>query len=109
MNRILISVLAVILVTGTFGCSEPLSTREKSAAVGTIGGAGLGAIIGSFSGNAGAGAGIGAAVGLVGGALIGNEKQKKQKKEEEQRRETERINAEIRRQQAEIDRLKAGQ
>jgi len=42
----------------------------------------------------------------LGGALIGNQKQKQQKKEEEQRRETERINAEIRRQQAEIDRLK---
>ena len=102
-------VLAFFTVMGSLGCSEPLSSREKGAAVGTIGGAGLGAIIGSFSGNAGAGAGIGAAVGLVGGALIGNEKQKKQKKEEEQRRETERINAEIRRQQAEIDRLKAGQ
>ncbi len=106
MNRILISVLAVILVAGTFGCSEPLSTREKGAAVGTLGGAGLGAIIGSFSGNAGAGAGIGAAVGLLGGALIGNQKQKQQKKEEEQRRQMERTNAEIRRQQAEIDRLK---
>ncbi len=102
-------VFVFFTVAGSLGSSEPLSSREKGAAVGTIGGAGLGAIIGSFSGNAGAGAGIGAAVGLVGGALIGNEKQKKQKKEEEQRRETERINAEIRRQQAEIDRLKAGQ
>ncbi len=109
MKSILGLVLAFIIVAGSLGCSEPLSSREKGAAVGTLGGAGLGAIIGSFSGNAGAGAGIGAAVGLVGGALIGNEQQKKQKKEEEQRRETERINAEIRRQQAEIDRLKAGQ
>ncbi len=106
MNRILISVLAVMMVAGTFGCSEPLSTREKSAAVGTLGGAGLGAIIGSFSGNAGAGAGIGAAVGLFGGALIGNQKQKREKQEAAQREEMQRTQAELRRQQAEIERLK---
>jgi hypothetical protein len=63
---------AILLTMFFFGCSEPLTTREKGAAIGTLGGAGLGAIIGGATGNAGAGAGIGAAVGLLGGAVIGD-------------------------------------
>jgi outer membrane lipoprotein SlyB len=78
---------AAILSTMFFlGCSEPLTTREKGAVVGTVGGAGLGAIIGSATGNAGAGAGIGAAVGLLGGALIGDQMQARQNQDAEVQR-----------------------
>ncbi|HSK28417.1 MAG TPA: hypothetical protein VLA17_00500, partial [Candidatus Limnocylindria bacterium] len=69
MKKTVITVWALLLAVFLFGCSEPLTTREKGAVYGTLGGAGLGAIIGSATGNAGAGAGIGAAVGLLGGAL----------------------------------------
>jgi len=41
------------------GCSRPLTTPEKGAAIATLGGAALGGIIGSATGNAEAGAGIG--------------------------------------------------
>jgi len=41
------------------GCYGPLTTREKGAAIATLGGAALGGIFGSATGNAGAGAGIG--------------------------------------------------
>jgi hypothetical protein len=63
--RPVVTAVSLILLFNLFfaGCSEPLTTREKGAAIGTFTGAGLGAIIGSATGNAGAGAGIGAAVG----------------------------------------------
>jgi uncharacterized protein YcfJ len=71
--------------------------------------AGLGAIIGSATGNAGAGAGIGAAVGLLGGALIGDQMQARQKQDEEVRRQMAAQQAEIARQQRELNQLKAQQ
>ncbi|HEY7166405.1 MAG TPA: glycine zipper domain-containing protein [Candidatus Binatia bacterium] len=100
---------ALMLTTVFVGCSEPLTTREKGAAIGTFGGAGLGAIIGSATGNAGAGAGIGAAVGLLGGALIGDQLQARQKREEEVQRQMDAQQAEIERQQRELDALKRQQ
>jgi uncharacterized protein YcfJ len=102
--------VAVILLTMFFlGCSEPLTTREKGAVYGTLGGAGLGAIIGSATGNAGAGAGIGAAVGLLGGAMIGDQMQARQKQDEEVQRRMAAQQAEIDRQQRELNQLKAQQ
>jgi len=56
------------------------SSAVKSAGVGTLAGAGLGAIIGHQSGETGKGAAIGAAAGAAGGYLIGNEKDKAQMK-----------------------------
>lgn len=100
-------ILAVALAVSSLGCSGPLTTREKGAAVGTVTGAGLGAIIGSATGSAGAGAGIGAAIGLLGGALVGDQMQKKKKKEAEQQRQIDETQAELERQRKEIERLKA--
>jgi outer membrane lipoprotein SlyB len=91
------------------GCSDPLTTREKGAAIGTFTGAGLGAIIGSATGNAGAGAGIGAAVGLLGGAVIGDQMQTRQRQDEDVQRRMAAQQAEIDRQQRELDQLKAQQ
>ena len=100
---------AILLTIVSFGCSEPLTTREKGAAIGTLGGAGLGAMIGSATGNAGAGAGIGAAVGLLGGAVIGDQMQSRQKQDEEIQRQIAAQQAEIDRQQRELNQLKAQQ
>jgi len=100
-------ILAVALAVSSLGCSGPLTTREKGAAVGTVTGAGLGAIIGSATGSAGAGAGIGAAIGLLGGALVGDQMQKKQKKEAEKQKQIDETQAELERQRKEIERLKA--
>jgi uncharacterized protein YcfJ len=100
---------AIILAVVFIGCSEPLTTREKGAVVGTVGGAGLGAIIGSATGNAGAGAGIGAAVGLLGGALIGDQMQARQQQDAEIQRQMRAQQAEIDRQQRDLERLKAQQ
>lgn len=66
MKKILAVILAVGLL-GILGCS----TTQKGAAVGTVAGAGLGAIIGHQSGHTGAGALIGGLGGAAAGALIG--------------------------------------
>jgi len=47
MKRSLTSVLAISLAMFFLGCSEPLTTREKGAGIGTLTGAGLGGIIGA--------------------------------------------------------------
>jgi uncharacterized protein YcfJ len=109
MKKIIRIIAAMMLAIAFAGCSEPLTTREKGAAIGTFTGAGLGAIIGSATGNAGAGAGIGAAVGLIGGALIGDQMQARQKQDEDTQRRLQTQQAEIDRQQRELDQLKAQQ
>jgi outer membrane lipoprotein SlyB len=109
MQRALTTVLLISLATVFLGCSEPLTTREKGAGIGTFTGAGLGAIIGSATGNAGAGAGIGAAVGLVGGALIGDQMQARQKQDQDVQRQIAAQQAEIDRQNRELQQLKQQQ
>jgi outer membrane lipoprotein SlyB len=109
MKKAIPTISGIIVTVLFLGCSEPLTTREKGAAIGTLGGAGLGAIIGSATGNAGAGAGIGAAVGLLGGAVIGDQMQARQKQDAEVQRQIQAQQAEIDRQQRELDRLKAQQ
>jgi len=55
------------------GCSGgALTTREKGAGIGALGGAAAGGIIGATVGHPGAGAAIGGALGLGAGALIGD-------------------------------------
>ena len=105
MKRLSI-LIGALLIFVSAGCSTPLTTREKGAGLGTLGGAALGGIIGSASGNAGAGAGIGSIIGLLGGALIGDRLQTQQDKERVQKRELEANKAELARQRAEIDGLK---
>jgi len=53
----------------------PLTTREKSAGIGALGGAAVGGIVGSAVGNPGAGVAIGGGLGLGAGALIGDQLQ----------------------------------
>lgn len=88
------------------GCSTPLTTREKGAGIGTLGGAAAGGIIGSTVGHAGAGAAIGGLFGLGAGALIGDQLQGQEMKHDEQQRQIEHDQIEIERQQRELDRLK---
>jgi hypothetical protein len=62
-------VLAALLMIG--GCDQQFSTTEKSTGVGTVLGAGSGALIGSAVGHPVAGTLIGAGVGGVGGYAVG--------------------------------------
>jgi uncharacterized membrane protein len=49
-----------------------MTSREKGAGIGAVGGAAAGGLIGTAFGRPGMGAAIGAGTGLVGGALIGD-------------------------------------
>lgn len=62
--------LAVVMAGGCAGGS--MSTREKGAGIGAVGGAAAGGLIGTAFGRPGMGAAIGAGTGLVGGALVGD-------------------------------------
>jgi phage tail tape-measure protein len=53
----------------------PLTTREKGAGIGALGGAAAGGLVGSAVGHPGAGAAIGGGLGLGAGALIGDQMQ----------------------------------
>ena len=109
MRKVIPTLGAIGLAVLFCGCSQPMTTREQGAVIGTAGGAGLGAIIGSATGNAGAGAGIGAAVGLVGGAVIGDQMQARQKQDEELQRRIAAQQAQIDKQERELNQLKAQQ
>lgn len=62
--------LAVLTAAGCAG--GPMTTREKGAGIGALGGAAAGGLIGTAVGRPGTGAAIGAGVGLGAGALIGD-------------------------------------
>src|SRR4029077_7106539 len=74
MNRkYSIAVAALSLTALIGGCAGgPLTTREKGAGIGAVGGAAAGGLIGSAFGRPGMGAAIGAGTGLGAGALVGD-------------------------------------
>ncbi|MGH7826082.1 MAG: glycine zipper domain-containing protein, partial [Candidatus Binatia bacterium] len=78
-NRKLVSKTAMLLLTGslfTAGCAGgSLTTREKGAGIGALGGAAAGGLIGAAVGHPGAGAAIGGGLGLGAGALVGDQLQ----------------------------------
>ena len=98
---------AVALTVAFFvsGCSQPLSTREKSTLAGGGLGAATGAIIGAAVGSPGAGAAIGGALGAGAGALVGDQLQQRDVQATEQQHELNRQEQEVERQRAELRRL----
>jgi len=69
-NAALILVLSSLIGAGCAGGS--LTTREKGAGIGALGGAAAGGLVGAAVGHPGAGAAIGGALGLGAGALVGD-------------------------------------
>ena len=65
-----LGLLLISFVSVLPGCSTPLTTREKAAGIGALGGAAAGGIIGSAVGHPGAGAAIGGALGSAGGIAL---------------------------------------
>jgi outer membrane protein OmpA-like peptidoglycan-associated protein len=95
----------ITLISGA-GCSEPLSTREKGAGIGALGGAAVGGLIGSAVHHPAAGAAIGGALGLGSGALIGDQLQGQERKQAEQQKSIDQQRADIAKNQALIEELK---
>lgn len=98
-----LGIIALVLIVG---CSQPLSTREKSTGVGTLLGGATGAIIGAAVGSPAAGAAIGAAVGAGGGALVGDQLQKRDTEIAEQEGQIQRQQQEIARNRKLLEELK---
>jgi len=106
MKQTVVRLIAVPLMAGLLGCSAPLTTREKGAGIGALGGAAVGGIIGSAVGHPGAGAAIGGALGLGTGALVGDQLQGQQMEQGRQPRQVDENQAELERQRRELERLK---
>lgn len=106
MKRMLVILAVLPLLLGTIACSTPLSTREKGAGIGALGGAAAGGLIGSAVHHPAAGALIGGALGLGAGALIGDQLQGQEQQQQQQQREIEQNQAELQRQRQELERLK---
>lgn len=93
-----------IIASGCAGGS--LSTREKGAGIGALGGAAAGGIVGAAVGRPGVGAAVGGALGLGTGALIGDQLQGQEIKQADQQKAIDQQRAEIAKNQALIDELK---
>jgi outer membrane lipoprotein SlyB len=105
--RQLIRALACAILLGTvFGCSEPLTTREKTAGVGTVAGSTLGAAIGSTVGHPGIGGVAGAGLGLGVGAVIGGQVEALEKKRNDLDQKIKQCELELQRLCEELEKLK---
>jgi len=107
-NKAPILVLAgALLVAGCAG--GPLSTREKGAGIGALGGAAAGGLIGAAVGHPGAGAAIGGGLGLGAGALVGDQLQGHENTNYRQQQQIQSNQNQINRSRQDIERLKAQQ
>lgn len=99
-----ITAIAATLVLA--GCAGgPLSTREKGAGIGALGGAAAGGLIGAAVGRPGTGAAVGGALGLGAGALVGDQLQGHENTNYQQQQQINRNQAEIDRNRQQIQRL----
>jgi phage tail tape-measure protein len=96
--------LVSTLATGCAGGS--LTTREKGAGIGALGGAAAGGIIGSAVRHPGAGAAIGGLLGLGAGAVLGDQLQGRDNKAAEQDQQITRNQQELARQRAELEEIR---
>jgi phage tail tape-measure protein len=107
-NKAALAVLAgALIATGCAG--GPLSTREKGAGIGALGGAAAGGLIGAAVGRPGAGAAIGGGLGLGAGALIGDQLQGHENTDYRQQQQIQNNQYQINRNRQDIERLKRQQ
>ncbi|MGH7797618.1 MAG: glycine zipper domain-containing protein [Candidatus Binatia bacterium] len=110
MTRALTTLFTVLLLSSATGCAGgSLTTREKGAGIGALGGAAVGGIIGAAVGHPGAGAAIGGGLGLGTGALVGDQLQGQEIKQADQQRQINTNQAELERQRRELEQLKRQQ
>ena len=111
--RTILSKASMLLLAGTLfagGCAGgPLTTREKGAGIGAVGGAVAGGLIGAAVGHPGAGAAIGGGLGLGAGALVGDQMQGHENTNYQQQQQINRNQAETDRNRQDIQRLRRQQ
>ena len=107
MKQVITTFALVLLVTAIAGCAGgSLTTREKGAGIGALGGAAAGGLIGAAVGHPGAGDAVGGALGLGAGALVGDQMQGQEIRQSDQQRQVDTNQAELDRQRRELERLK---
>lgn len=107
MKQAGILVVWILALTSLFGCAGGnLTTREKGAGIGALGGAAVGGIIGATVGAPGVGAAVGGALGLGAGALIGDQLQGQEIRQADQQRQIDANQAEIERQRRDIEKYR---
>jgi phage tail tape-measure protein len=110
MTKTVNSIFAILLMSSLVGCSGgSLTTREKGAGIGALGGAAVGGIIGAAVGHPGAGAAIGGTLGLGAGALVGDQLQGQEIRQADQQRQIDGNQAELDRQRRELEQLRKQQ
>jgi len=97
--------LGALLLAGCAG--GDLTTREKGAGIGALGGAAMGGLIGSAVHHPAIGAAAGTAFGLGAGALVGDQLQGRENAAYDQQRQINDNQQEIQRQQRDIDNLRS--
>jgi phage tail tape-measure protein len=105
MRHVLATFIALPLVMSFLGCSS-MTTTQKGAAIGGLGGAAAGGLVGSAVRHPVAGALVGGALGAGGGALIGNQLQGQEEVQYQQQQEINRQSPELNRQREELQRIK---
>jgi phage tail tape-measure protein len=109
-NRPFVRMIGVALLASIIGCAGgPLSTREKGAGIGALGGAAAGGLIGAAVGRPGVGAAIGGGLGLGAGALVGDQLQGHENTNQYQDQQIRNNQIELDRQRQELQRLKRQQ
>lgn len=107
MKRSLSALIIVVLFATLVACAGGnLTTREKGAGIGALGGAALGGIIGAAVGAPGVGAAVGGTLGLGAGALIGDQLQGQEIKQTDQQRQIESNQSEIELQRREQEKVR---
>src|SRR5438105_6934734 len=110
MKQTLTTFFATVLLVSAVGCSGgPMTTREKGAGVGALGGAAAGGLIGAAVGHPGAGAAIGGGLGLGAGALVSDQLQGQENTNYRQQQQINRNQAEIERNRQDVQRLQRQQ
>ena len=98
------SLLLAVVLTGCAG--GDITTREKGAGIGALGGAAAGGLIGAAVGHPGVGAAVGGVLGLGTGALIGDQLQGQENKQKEQQKAIDQQRAELEKNRALIEELR---
>jgi outer membrane protein OmpA-like peptidoglycan-associated protein len=100
-------IVTLVVAAVLSGCAGgELTTREKGAGIGALGGAAAGGLIGAAVGRPGVGAAVGGALGLGTGALIGDQLQGQENRQKEQQKAIDQQRVELEKNRALIEELR---
>ena len=102
-----LSIVTLFVAAVLSGCAGgDLTTREKGAGIGALGGAAAGGLIGAATGHPGVGAAVGGALGLGAGALVGDQLQGQENRQKEQQKAIDQQRVELEKNRALIEELR---